>query len=75
MLPLTVGTVCVFMCLAASSLTLILSIFSIYFMMCSGSETAKEEGKQQVSTDIEHKPCAYVGSDTQAFIPAFIHHS
>ena len=56
MLPLTVGTVCVFLCLAASSLTLILSIFSIYFMMCSGSETAKEEGKQESSTDRELKP-------------------
>ena len=57
MLPLLVGTVCVLMCLAASSLTLILSIFSpIYFMMCLGSETAKEEGKQEVSTDMELKP-------------------
>ena len=53
MLPLTVGTVCVFMCLAASSLTLILSIFSIYFMMCLGSETAKEEGKQKSNTGRE----------------------
>ena len=56
MLPLTVGIVFVFMCLAASSLTLILSIFSIYFMMCLGSDTAKEERKQEVSTDIELKP-------------------
>ena len=56
MLPLTVGIVFVFMCLAASSLTLLLSIFSIYFMMCKGSETAKEEGKQEVSTDMEPKP-------------------
>ena len=56
MLPLTVGTVCVFMCLAASSLTLILSIFSIYFKMCSGRKMAKEERKQEVSTDMELKP-------------------
>ena len=56
MLPLTVGMVCVFMCLAASSLTLILSIFSIHFRMCTGSEMAKEEGKQEVSTDMELKP-------------------
>ena len=44
------------MCLAASSLTLILSIFSIYFMMCMGSEMAKVEGKQEVSTDMELRP-------------------
>ena len=56
MFPLTVGIVCVFMCLAASSLTLILSIFSIYFIMCTGSETAKVEGKQEVSTDMELRP-------------------
>ena len=56
MLPLTVGNVCVFMCLAASSLTLILSIFSIYFMMCLGSETAKEEGKQESNTGREARP-------------------
>ena len=56
MLPLTVGTVCVFMCLAASSLTLILSIFSIYFMMCLGSEMAKEEGQQESNTGMELRP-------------------
>ena len=56
MLPLMVGTVCVFMCLAASSLTLILSIFSIYFMMCLGSEMAKEEGKQESNTGREARP-------------------
>ena len=54
--PLNGRMVVIFMCLAASSLTLILSIFSIYFMMCSGSETAKEESKQEVSTDMELKP-------------------
>ena len=56
MLPLTVGRVCVFMCLAAYSLTLILSLFLIYFMICSGSETAKEEGKQDSNTRRELRP-------------------
>ena len=52
--PLNGGdSVCLYV---SSSLTLILSIFSIYFMMCSGRETAKEEGKQEVSTDMELKP-------------------
>ena len=56
MLPLTVGSICVFICLTASSLTLILSLFLIYFMICLGSETAKEEGKQDSNTGREPRP-------------------
>ena len=55
--PLTVGSVCVFMCLVAISLTLILSLFLIYFMICLDSETAKEEGKQESNTGREARPC------------------
>ena len=45
-----------FICLAASSLTLILSLFLIYFMICLGSETTKEEGKQESNTGREARP-------------------
>ena len=56
MLPLTIGGVCVFLCLAASSLTLILSLFSIHFMMYKSEGMAKEEGKQEAITHTELKP-------------------
>ena len=45
------------MCLAVSSLTLMLNIFIIYFMIYPGSETAKEEGKQESNTGREARPC------------------
>ena len=54
MLPLTVGRVCVFMYLAASTITVILSLFLIYFMMCgTSSETDKEERNQGSKTSEE----------------------
>ena len=54
--PLNGGNILYIHVLAASLLTLILSIFSIYFMMCMGNSTAKVEGKQEVSTDMELRP-------------------
>ena len=56
MLPLTIGGVCVFLCLAASSLTLILSLFSLHFIMCKSEVMAQEVGKQEVTTETELKP-------------------
>ena len=54
MLLLTVGSVCVFMCLAASTLTLILALFLIYFMMYGiGHEMGKEVRNQGSKTSEE----------------------
>ena len=53
MLPLTIGGACVFLCLAASSLTLILALFSLHFIMCRNDITARSTGKQEGVTEPE----------------------
>ena len=58
MLPqsLTIGDVCIYMCLAASLTILILSIFSIYFIMFKNGSTThrqREEREQDRITEPE----------------------
>ena len=48
--------VCVLMYLTTLSLTFMLSVFIIYFMIYPGSVTDREEGKQEGCTDMRARP-------------------
>ena len=59
MLPqaLTVGDVCIYMCLAASLTILVLSIFSIYFIMFkNGSMTHRQREEREQDRITEPEP-------------------
>ena len=69
MLPLTIRGVCIFMCLAASMATLILSLFSLHFIMFKNVNTTHRQKNQERVTELE--PLCLLAKSSE---PAFLHY-